>query len=270
MVGWKVRKTGNGSCDIYPDHPDVELATAMTMQALGLTSPQALKNLLQSLAENARVDGEVNEQRFLRLLVYVRSIEPRDEVEAMMAVQMALAHDASTTMAALQNSARGALQRDSASRAFNKASRTFVMELEALKKYRSNGQQIVIKHMNVNQGGQAIVGSVGRGETGEAVVRANEAVEVTPAERQRPRKPHKAAPPPALTAATEEVRMTLPFEAVLHPDVELVPRTAESRADSSQLDRQRLQPRPPKVNTSSRVRLQHWRRRLGARSNRNA
>jgi hypothetical protein len=42
--------------------------------------------------------------------------------------------------------------------------RTFVAQMEALKKYRTGGQQkMIVEHVNVNEGGQAIVGTVNQG-----------------------------------------------------------------------------------------------------------
>jgi hypothetical protein len=39
--------------------------------------------------------------------------------------------------------------------------RTFTMQLEALQRYRGKGQQkVTVEHVNVNAGGQAIVGTV--------------------------------------------------------------------------------------------------------------
>ncbi len=43
--------------------------------------------------------------------------------------------------------------------------RTFTAQMEALKRYRTGGQQkVTVEHVHVNQGGQAIVGVVNRGE----------------------------------------------------------------------------------------------------------
>ena len=45
--------------------------------------------------------------------------------------------------------------------AFNKLARTLVARVEALKRYRTGGEQMVtVQHVNVNEGGQAIVGAV--------------------------------------------------------------------------------------------------------------
>ena len=52
-------------------------------------------------------------------------------------------------------------QQDSAERAFNKLTRTFAAQVEALKRYRSGGEQkVIVQHVNVGEGGQAFVGNV--------------------------------------------------------------------------------------------------------------
>jgi hypothetical protein len=52
-------------------------------------------------------------------------------------------------------------QQDSAERAFNKLTRTFGSQMEALKRYRTGGEQkVTVQHVTVGEGGQAIVGNV--------------------------------------------------------------------------------------------------------------
>jgi hypothetical protein len=49
----------------------------------------------------------------------------------------------------------------------NKLARTFAAQVEALKKYRSAGEQTIkVQHVTVNDGGQAIVGNVNKGGGG--------------------------------------------------------------------------------------------------------
>ena len=49
----------------------------------------------------------------------------------------------------------------------NKLARTFASQVEALKKYRSAGEQTIkVQHVTVNEGGQAIVGNVSHGGGG--------------------------------------------------------------------------------------------------------
>ncbi len=48
-------------------------------------------------------------------------------------------------------------QQDSAERAFNKLARTFSAQVEALKRYRTGGEQkVTVEHVTVNEGGQAV------------------------------------------------------------------------------------------------------------------
>jgi hypothetical protein len=87
---------------------------------------------------------------------------------------MAAVHMATMTFARRLTHVDNILQQDSAERAFNKLARTFAVQVEALKRYRTGGEQkVTVQHVTVNEGGQAIVGSVslrvgGVGDAGES------------------------------------------------------------------------------------------------------
>src|SRR3954465_3488536 len=77
-------------------------------------------------------------------------------VEAMLAAQMA-----TMTFAQRFNHVDNIAQQDSAERTFNKLARTFATQMEALKRYRTGGEQkVTVQHVSVKEGGQAIVGNV--------------------------------------------------------------------------------------------------------------
>jgi len=61
--------------------------------------------------------------------------------------------------------AENILQQDSAERGFNKLARTFVAQIEGLKRYRNGDreQAVRVEHVTVKNGGQAIVGNVSHG-----------------------------------------------------------------------------------------------------------
>ena len=91
----------------------------------------------------------------------------KDQVEAMLAAQMAAVHNATMTFARRLAHVDNIPQQDSAERAFNKLAKTFASQVEALKRYRTGGEQIVrVEHVTVNEGGQAIVGRVTHGGRG--------------------------------------------------------------------------------------------------------
>jgi nitrogen-specific signal transduction histidine kinase len=60
----------------------------------------------------------------------------------------------------LANATDNILLRDSAERTLNKLTRTFSVQVETLKRHRSNEQKVVVEHVTVNEGGKAIVGAV--------------------------------------------------------------------------------------------------------------
>jgi hypothetical protein len=91
----------------------------------------------------------------------VKGVKPRDQVEAMLAAQMAAVHMTTMTFARRLAHVDNIPQQDSAERAFNKLTRTFATQMEALKRYRTGGEQkVTVRHVSVSEGGQAIVGNV--------------------------------------------------------------------------------------------------------------
>jgi hypothetical protein len=88
-------------------------------------------------------------------------VKPKDQVEAMLAAQMAAVHMASMTLARRLAEVENIPQQDSAERAFNKLTRTYAAQTEALKRYRTGGEQkVTVQHVSVSEGGQAIVANV--------------------------------------------------------------------------------------------------------------
>jgi hypothetical protein len=146
---------------ISPDHPEPEIGQSLLMEALGTVDPYFLDGLPGQLA-NVGMQGRAVEERGLNfMLAVVNGIEPKDQVEAMLAAQMAAIHNATMTFARQLAHVETIPQQDSAERAFNKLARTFVSQVEALKRYRNGGEQTVrVEHVTVNEGGQAIVGDV--------------------------------------------------------------------------------------------------------------
>ena len=100
-------------------------------------------------------------------LGFVDAMQPQDATEALLLSQMAVTHQAVMMMARKLNHVETIPQQDSAERALNKTARTFAVQMDTLKRYRSKGQQVVrVERVTVNDGGQAIVGAVetkGRG-----------------------------------------------------------------------------------------------------------
>src|SRR5262249_36776513 len=107
-----------------------------------------------------------------------KGAKPKDQFEAMLAAQMAAVHTATMRFTRQLANVETIQQQDSAERALNKLARTFAMQMEALKRYRTGGEQkVTVQHVLVNEGGQAIVGNVNQAASGPA---AEKPVTTTP------------------------------------------------------------------------------------------
>jgi hypothetical protein len=151
----------NGDTKLSPDHPEGGLAQTLLMEAVGTSNPDFLEGILRQLANAASQGQDVDERQLNFLLAVVAGIEPRDQIEGMLAAQMAAIHMATMTFAHRLANVNNIPRQDSAERAFNKLARTFTSQMEALNRHRGKSQQkMTVKHVHVHDGGQAIVGSV--------------------------------------------------------------------------------------------------------------
>lgn len=94
-------------------------------------------------------------------LAVVTSVAPTNELEAMLAVQMAGTHTMACEMTARALRSDDIEHMNTYLNAATKAQRTFTAQLEALARLRGKGQQTVrVEHVTVESGAQAIVGDV--------------------------------------------------------------------------------------------------------------
>jgi hypothetical protein len=133
-------------------------------EALGTADKDFLAGILGQLVTASTEDGKVDEVGINFMLSIIKDVAPKDQLETLLATQMAAVHIATMTFAKRLGCADNLLQQENAERAFNKLARTFIGQLEALKRYRTGGEQrLTVTHLTVNDGGQAIVGSVNGG-----------------------------------------------------------------------------------------------------------
>ena len=152
---------------ISVDHPCAETGATLLLNALGTTNTNFADGLIKQLSCIA-TDGHNVAIRDINFLVAViGDIEPRDQMEAMLAAQMAAVHMATMSFAARLTSSDRLYQVGAAQKALNKLARTFTTQMEALNRCRGKGQQkMTVEHVHVHEGGQAIVGNVNKGGGG--------------------------------------------------------------------------------------------------------
>lgn len=167
----RFRSGGADSKDVSFDHPDHETAFALLMESLGTADPHFAEGIVNQAANiGVRPSGKDPGAKDLNFtLSIVAGIEPRDQVETMLATQMAAVHLATVSMARHLSCSTTPAQFDQYEKAFNKLARTFTAQVEALKKYRSKGEQrVIVERVTVENGGQAIVGNVAHSKGGGA------------------------------------------------------------------------------------------------------
>lgn len=97
----------------------------------------------------------------IKIFTELAGINPKDQIEGMLAVQMIATHHATMDCFRIvaQNGHIDIINQMSS--CANKLSRTFMMQIEALNRYRGKGQQkMTVEHVHINSGGQAIIGNI--------------------------------------------------------------------------------------------------------------
>lgn len=133
-------------------------------KAFGSSSDDFIHGLVRQIVNIASQGKTPDDENIAFVSAIIGGIKPTDQIEAMLGAQMAAVHNATMTFARRLAHCETIPQQDSAERAFNKLARTFAAQVEALKRYRTGGHQhVTVKHVTVNEGGQAIVGNVAKG-----------------------------------------------------------------------------------------------------------
>jgi hypothetical protein len=154
----RVKLSSQGFCI---DHPDPELGEALMAETLGVADRDAMHGILRQLVK-ASVNGQRPDAVSLAFMIsMVKSIKPRDAVEAMLVAQMVSVHVMAMRCAYHLANADDIARQDSAGRALGRLARTFPAQIEALSRYRQNGEPaITVQNVRVQDGGNAIVGNV--------------------------------------------------------------------------------------------------------------
>jgi hypothetical protein len=162
------RYTSGGPLNIICfDHPSQEVAGAVVMQAFGVTDQRMFNGLIRQLVNAVSKGNKIDADELNAAVAMVAGIAPRDPLEAMLAVQMVAVQFSSMRHTRSMLTCDTIDQLDIQERVVNKLMRTFTSQMEALRKHRNGGnQKVVVEHVHVHSGGQAIVGNVTHGGRG--------------------------------------------------------------------------------------------------------
>ena len=135
------------------------------LKSIGGSQSDHWNNTLANQAVQAlwlKGSPEERDRQLKATVAALMGIEPKDELEGMMAAQLIAAHNAAMECfrRAMINEQTFDGRSENLAQA-NKLSRTFATLLEALNRHRGKGQQkVTVEHVHVHSGGQAIVGTV--------------------------------------------------------------------------------------------------------------
>jgi len=131
------------------------------------SSPKLARHIIQQIWSLGDHGRRIDEQVSNAVVGFVTGMKPRDPAEMLLLTQMGAIHNATMMLARGLNHVDSLPQQDLAERALNKLARTFAAQMDTLKRYRSKGQQTVrVERVTVQDGGQAIVGTVESGGAG--------------------------------------------------------------------------------------------------------
>ena len=143
------------------DHPDPVLGEQLMADALGVTDRDAMDGILRQLVRASASGDRLDEVNLAFMISMVKSLKPRDAIEAMLVAQMVSVHVMAMRCAQHLATACDLARHDGAARALGRLARTFPAQIEALNRHRSRGEPaITVQNVSVSDGGNAIVGNV--------------------------------------------------------------------------------------------------------------
>ena len=151
-----------------PPHADAAGWLARLQDAFGTPSTAfASAELNHLLGMTQKADGTWDATRIDALLAVVDGAQPANEIEAMLACQMAVTHGLIMNLIRRAARADQISQFEAAGGMAAKLLKAFAGHAELLNKLKRGGEQTMrIEHVHVHPGGQAIVGKVTTGGRG--------------------------------------------------------------------------------------------------------
>jgi hypothetical protein len=130
----------------------------LTENADSTTSTRAFAGALSERAFATLVTPPISDARLESMVSVLMDTKPRDQIGAMLLMQMADTHKAAMTYAHRLAQATSIAEVEIWERGLNRLARTFVAQFEVLNRYRSGGEQrMTAPHVSVSQ---AIVANV--------------------------------------------------------------------------------------------------------------
>lgn len=173
----KIREENTGGTQVNVEHvnPDDPLFETRYTETYGTVDSDVQFHLLNQIVQSFNdisSSNKINQEKSIQAcntaLGILHGIQPQDELEGMLAVQMVSTHNMAMNCIGRATQTNRVDFMNTYMNGATKMLRTFAAQMEALTKYRTGGQQkMTVEHVHVNKGGQAIVGTVNQGGRGQ-------------------------------------------------------------------------------------------------------
>jgi hypothetical protein len=134
---------------------------AQFVAAFGTSSEKVVNVELERIASALRRNGKIDPAEMDAVIAIVSGQRPKNELEAMVICQMAVTHVLTMRSFGNLNRSDSIQQQDSNALTVARLTKAFASQMDALAKLRRGGEQrVVVEHVHVYPGGQAIVGTI--------------------------------------------------------------------------------------------------------------
>lgn len=161
----KLKYEGEDEKNLASSIDDVDEAYARIFESTGFSDRDAGNILLDQV-----IRAKPGMSQILNVnsaVAMINGIAPQDPLEGLLAGQMTIAHNLAAEFAKRAATTDFPQMADLYVNRTVKLMNVFARQMETLMKYRQKGQQkIVVQHVQVSEGGQAIIGDVHQGAKG--------------------------------------------------------------------------------------------------------
>jgi hypothetical protein len=159
----KLKRINSDFSKPYPPDGDQRRWWGRLKAALGTTSSDFVNATLVQIQNASRMpSGGISETSVNAVLAIIEAAEPKNEIEAALAIQMACTHAVTMAVLSRAGGAYGgdrhvAIMASAGARLLN----AFTAQIETMRRLRNGGTQIIrIERVEVSDGGQAVIGNV--------------------------------------------------------------------------------------------------------------
>src|SRR6516162_5202563 len=116
---------------------------------------------MKRIADALRTDHKIDPAELDTVFAIISGQQPKNELEAMVISQMAVTHALTMRSYGNLNRSDNIQQQDSNALTIARLTKAFASQVDALAKLRRGGEQrVVVEHVHIHAGAQAIVGAV--------------------------------------------------------------------------------------------------------------